>query len=68
MTNIGFATLPPDPDYVDGPPCHYCGSVLLEDGDCAFCEPRCLLEDTPLRCWGFVIDATGGVHELTGVA
>ena len=53
MTNAGFAQLPPDIDYADPETdalCHYCGSVLLAwDGDCAVCEPRCLVEDSPVR-------------------
>lgn len=51
-TQTGFAQLPPDIDYADPETdtlCHYCGAVETEDGECVACEPRCLLEDSPVR-------------------
>lgn len=63
MNGPGHIHLPPDIDFSDPEVdtlCHYCGSVEVDgwDGEreCVVCEPRCLLEDTPLRCNGFVIE------------
>lgn len=52
MPNANHVQLPPDIDFADPETdrrCFYCESVLLDDGDCAVCEPRCLMEASPLR-------------------
>jgi len=64
VTGPGFVQLPHDIDFADpeiDTLCHYCGSVEIDDCDgdreCVVCAPRCLTEDTPLRCNGFVVEA-----------
>jgi hypothetical protein len=71
MIGAGFVQLPPDIDYADPETdtlCHYCESVLDEDGDCVACAPRCLLENTPLISHGFSIDGAGRVRSLAVTA
>lgn len=67
MTGPGFVQLPPDIDFAEpgvDTLCHCCGAVEIEDGECVVCAPRCLLEDTPLRCNGFVVGSDGSISAI----
>ena len=67
MTGPGFRQLPPEVDFAEpgvDTLCQFCGNVETESGECVVCEPRCLVEDTPLRCNGFIVDNGGNVREM----